>query len=165
MKMLDLNPDGSWKIPMSRRQMLRRFASGFGMLGLAGLLAEDFMSSALAAGEAAGSPLSVKPPQFPARAKRLIFLFMSGGPSHVDTFDPKPRLVQDAGKPLPFEQPKLVRTRTGNLLPSPFPFRKHGKSGIEVSDLSPNVAQRIDDICVIRSMLADTSTTTALVCK
>ncbi len=90
-----------------------------------------------------------------ARAKRIIFLFMSGGPSHVDTFDPKPRLAQDNGKPLPFEQPKLVRTKTGNLLASPFKFKKYGQSGIEVSELFPKVAGRIDDICVVRSMLAD----------
>src|SRR3984957_14397454 len=153
--MLNLNPNGSWHSPMSRRQMLRRFASGFGMLGLAGLLAEDFMASALAADVAAANPLRVRPPQFPAKAKRIIFLFMSGGPSHVDTFDPKPRLAQDNGKPLPFEQPKLVRTKTGNLLASPFKFKKYGQSGIEVSELFPKVAGRIDDICVVRSMLAD----------
>src|SRR5262249_19857255 len=75
--------------------------------------------------------------------------------SHVDTFDPKPRLERDNGKPLPFEQPKLVRTRTTNLLKSPFKFKKHGQSGIEVSELFPNVARHIDDLCVIRSMVAD----------
>jgi len=80
---------------------------------------------------------------------------MSGGPSHVDTFDPKPRLQRDNGKPLPFEQPKLVRTRTVNLLQSPFKFQKHGQSGIEVSELFPHIARCIDDICVIRSMVAD----------
>jgi hypothetical protein len=85
----------------------------------------------------------------------VIFLFMSGGPSHVDTFDPKPRLTRDNGKPLPFAMPKLVRTKTGNLLRSPFKFKKHGKAGIEVSELFPNVASCIDDLCVIRSMVAD----------
>jgi hypothetical protein len=137
-------------LPLTRRQMLSRFANGFGMLGLAGLLAGDVHGSA-----AADDPLAVKQPHYPAKAKRLIFLFMSGGPSHVDTFDPKPQLERDNGKPLPFEQPKLVRTRTTNILKSPFKFKKHGQSGIEVSELFPQVARRIDDLCVIRSMVAD----------
>src|SRR2546429_8029893 len=123
------------------------------MLGLAGLLADDVISSVLAEGKS--SPLTLKPPQFPAKAKRVIFLFMSGGPSHVDTFDPNPRLAQDNGKPLPFEKPKLERTKTGNLLGSPYKFKKHGQSGIEVSELFPNLASCVDDICVIRSMVAD----------
>jgi hypothetical protein len=130
--------------------MLTRFASGFGVLGLAGLFADEARADA-----AVDDPLDVKAPHYPAKAKRLIFLFMSGGPSHVDTFDPKPRLERDNGKPLPFEQPKLVRTRTTNVLKSPFQFAKHGQSGIEVSELFPNVARRIDDLCVIRSMVAD----------
>ena len=115
----------------SRRQMLRRFANGFGMIGLAGLLAEDVMGAALPGVGATGfspeslrgpNPLAVIPPQFTARAKNIIFLFMSGGPSHVDLFDPKPKLAEYAGKPLPFEQPKLVRTQTVNCLPSPYKF-------------------------------------------
>src|ERR1700722_6138395 len=153
--MLNLNPNGSWHSPMSRRQMLRRFASGFGMLGLAGLLAEDFMASALAADVAAANPLRVRPPQFPAKAKRIIFLFMSGGPSHVDTFDPKPRLAKDNGKPLPFEKPKLERTKTGNLLQSPWTFKQYGQCGTAVSELFPQISTCVDDLCVIRSMVAD----------
>ncbi len=93
--MPNLISNAVWGLPMSRRQMLRRFASGFGMLGLAGLLAEDMVSGVLAADDPAANPLLVKPPQFPAKAKRIIFLFMSGGPSHVDTFDPKPRLAKE----------------------------------------------------------------------
>ena len=108
----------------SRRQMLRQFANGFGMLGLAGLLADEAKADATALGNSTSNPLAVKPPHFPARAKRVIFLFMSGGPSHVDTFDPKPRLAHDNGKPLPFAMPHLERTRTGNLLQSPFKFAK-----------------------------------------
>jgi hypothetical protein len=135
--------------------MLHRFANGFGMLGLAGLLADDFASSLFAAGSASANPLAIRPPQFPARAKRIIFLFMSGGPSHVDLFDPKPRLQQDNGKPLPFEKPKLERTKTGNLLQSPWKFQKHGQAGIDVSELLPNLATCVDDMCVIRSMVAD----------
>ena len=136
---------------LSRRQMLARFANGFGMIGLAGLLAGETRANF----GATNNPLAVKQPHYPAKAKRLIFLFMSGGPSHVDTFDPKPRLARDNGKPLPFEQPKLVRTRTTNILQSPFKFHKHGHSGIEVSELFPNIARCVDDLCVIRSMVAD----------
>jgi hypothetical protein len=138
---------------INRRQALGTFANGFGMIGLAGLLAAE--GGKTRAADATANPLAVKPPMFEAKAKRVIFLFMSGGPSHVDLFDPKPRLTLDNGKPLPFAQPKLVRTRTTNLLKSPFKFSKHGQSGIEVSDLFPKVASRIDDICVIRSMVAD----------
>ncbi len=138
--------------PLTRRDMLRYFANGFGMMGLAGLLAPETRAGSA---QDSSNPLAVKPPPFEPRAKRIIFLFMSGGPSHVDTFDPKPRLKQEGGKPLPFAMPKLVRTRTGNLLPSPFKFQKHGQSGIEVSELLPHIASCIDDICVIRSMVAD----------
>src|SRR5438094_486879 len=127
----------------SRRQMLKHFASGFGMLGLANLFSSDVIASSLIS------------PRIPAKAKRVIFLFMSGGPSHVDLFDPKPRLSAESGKPLPFEMPKLIRTKTGNMLGTPYKFKKHGQSGIEVSELFPNVASCIDDICVIRSMVAD----------
>jgi hypothetical protein len=133
---------------MNRRQALVRFANGFGMVALAGLLAEESRAST-------GDPLALRPSQYPAKTKRVIFLFMSGGPSHVDLFDPKPRLDQDNGKPLPFEMPKLVRTKTGNLLRSPFKFGKHGQAGTEVSELFPNVAGCVDDICLIRSMVAD----------
>jgi len=139
---------------VNRRQMLKGFASGFGMLGLAGLFAEDFIANAFA-DVAKANPLTVRPSQFPAKARRVIFLFMSGGPSHVDTFDPKPRLLADMGKPLPFEKPKLERTKTGNLLASPWKFQRHGQAGIEVSELFPNLATCVDDLCVIRSMVAD----------
>ena len=101
------------------------------------------------------NPLAVKSPMFPAKAKRVIFLFMSGGPSHVDTFDPKPMLDRDNGKPLPFAKPSLERTKTGNLLKSPFKFAKYGQAGIDVSELFPNVAKCVDDLCVVRSMVAD----------
>src|SRR5437588_4179403 len=150
-----MNPENSFYLPLNRRQMLKCFANGFGILGLAGLLAEDFLSSALADTAASASPLLLRPPHFPARAKRVIFLFMSGGPSHVDTFDPKPRLADDNGKPLPFEKPKLERTKTGNLLASPYTFQKHGRSGIEVSELLPRLAECVDEMCIIRSMVAD----------
>jgi hypothetical protein len=133
---------------LSRRELLAAAGSGFGLLALADLLAAEEKRSA-------ADPYAVRPPHFPARAKRVIFLYMPGGPSHVDLFDPKPRLARDNGKPLPFEKPKLERTKTGNLLASPWTFRRHGRSGIEVSELLPRVASCIDDVCVIRSMHAD----------
>ena len=149
---------------ISRRDALRRAGCGFGMLALADLLAADGRaatsdgSSQHATAEKAdraAHPYAVRAPHHVARAKRVIFLYMPGGPSHVDLFDPKPRLAVDNGKPLPFEKPKLLRTQTGNLLASPWTFRKRGQSGIEVSELLPQTARSIDDICVIRSMLAD----------
>ncbi|MBI3875812.1 MAG: DUF1501 domain-containing protein [Verrucomicrobia bacterium] len=140
---------------LSRRAALTRFANGFGALGLAGLLAEDFVASALAQGTSSANPLNVQPPHFAAKAKRVIFLFMSGGPSHVDLFDPKPKLAEMNGKPLPFEKPKLERTKTGNLLASPWKFARHGRCGTEISELFPQLATCTDDLCVVRSMVAD----------
>jgi hypothetical protein len=137
----------------SRRQFLNNFANGFGMLGLASLFGSEARS--LSVPSATGNPLTVRSPHFSPRAKNVIFLFMSGGPSHVDLFDPKPRLTQDMGKPLPFEKPKLERTKTGNLLGSPWKFSKHGESGIDISELLPHTATCADDLCVIRSMVAD----------
>ncbi|GMV90547.1 MAG: hypothetical protein AMXMBFR82_03250 [Candidatus Hydrogenedentota bacterium] len=128
---------------LSRREALRTFANGFGMLGLAGLF--DTTASAVAPHSAHLVP----------RAKRIIFLFMSGGPSHVDLFDPKPRLLAETGKPLPFDKPALERTKTGNLLGSPWKFPKHGECGMEISELLPHLATCADDLCVIRSMVAD----------
>ncbi|HQR42971.1 MAG TPA: DUF1501 domain-containing protein, partial [Gemmatales bacterium] len=122
-----------------------RFANGFGMLGLASLMQQQLHASS-------DSSLAKLPR---ARAKRVIFLFMSGGPSHVDLFDPKPKLIELQGKPIPIEKPKLERTKTGNLFASPYKFSKHGQCGTEVSELFPEVAKHVDDMCVIRSMVAD----------
>ena len=95
-------------------------------------------------------------PHFPAKAKRVIFLFMHGGPSHLDTFDPKPRLIQDHGKPLPFKRPlTFAEGSTGNLLKSPWEFRQHGQSGIPISSLFPHLSKHADDLCIIRSMVGD----------
>ena len=131
---------------LTRRQSLKTFASGFGTLALANLFAQE---------SAAGAAATMALPHYAPKAKRVIFLFMSGGPSHVDLFDPKPLLTSDHGKPLPFEMPKLVRTKTGNLLSSPWKFKKHGQSGTEVSELLPHTASVVDELCVIRSMVAD----------
>src|SRR5262252_2507593 len=125
--------------PLSRRALLGRTAVGFGSLALASLLADE--SAALGA---AVDPLSAKPPHFPARAKRVIFLFMKGGPSQVDTFDPKPLLTRDDGKPCPIAKPRVQFAQTGNLLKSPWEFKKYGQSGIEVSDLFPYVGACAD---------------------
>lgn len=126
----------------SRRSLLQRSAAGFGGLALQGLLS---------AAEAE-NPLAAKNPHFPARAKRVIFLFMKGGPSHVDTFDPKPLLDRDHGKPLPFALPRVTFAKTSTLLKSPWKFRQYGESGLPVSDLFPHVAKCVDDLCIMRSL-------------
>jgi Protein of unknown function (DUF1501) len=133
---------------LSRRDLLRVSSAGFGGLALAGLLGQEQM---MAAGNAT-DPLAVKAPHFPARAKRVIFLFMHGGPSQMDTFDYKPLLKRDHGKPLPFARPKVVSSETFNLLQSPWAFRQYGQSGAWVSDLFPEVAKCVDDLCIIKSM-------------
>jgi hypothetical protein len=135
---------------ISRRQALRSAYCGFGLVGLTSLVA-----SASAASESA-NPLAPKTAHFKPRAKRVIFMFMHGGPSHMDTFDPKPRLTRDHGKPLPFKRPlTFAEGNVGNLLKSPWEFRRHGQSGIEVSELFPNVAKHVDDLCILRSMVGD----------
>ncbi|HWE37402.1 MAG TPA: DUF1501 domain-containing protein [Isosphaeraceae bacterium] len=139
---------------LSRRRLLGAAANGFGLLGLADLLEAEAGTPARSVAHDP-DPLAARPPHHAPRAKRAIFLFMNGGPSHVDLFDPKPRLTADHGKPLPFEKPKLARTTTENLMASPFKFSRHGASGIEVSGLLPQIGARIDDLCVIRAMVAD----------
>src|SRR5438105_7590323 len=137
-------------LPISRRHLLRRSACGFGMLGLTALLAEGSRAAE------ASNPLVAKAPHFAPRAKRVIFLFMHGGPSHLDTFDPKPRLTQDHGKPLPFKRPlTFAEGDTGSLLKSPWQFRQYGGSGIPVSELFPNVARHADELCILRSVVGD----------
>ena len=140
---------------LTRRELLARSANGFGLLALQALLAEQGVAGGAATLPAAGGPLAPRPPHFAPRAKRLIFLFMSGGPSHVDLFDPKPRLKAESGAPPPFARPKLERTRTGNLLGSPWKFARHGEAGIEVSELLPCLATQVDKLCVVRSLVAD----------
>lgn len=131
---------------LSRRAMLQRSAGGFGMVALSGLLAQEQARAAVA------NPLAAKLPHFAARAKRIVFLFMKGGPSHVDTFDPKPLLQRDDGKPPPFELPRVKFAEQGKLLKSPWAFKQHGQSGLPVSELFPNVATCIDELCILRSV-------------
>ena len=127
--------------PLTRREFLRRSGVGFGMLGLAGLLGPQTANASATRG-----------PHFAPKAKRVIHFFLNGGPSHVDTFDPKPALLKYAGQPLP--QTLLTERKTGAAFPSPFKFERYGRSGIEVSELFAKTAQHIDDIAVIRSMQA-----------
>src|SRR5262245_47956787 len=136
---------------LSRRDLLRRCGMGFGMLGLTSLLGENQLLEAV---PVSTSPLAPRAPHFPGKAQRVVHLFMNGGPSHVDTFDPKPALERYAGRQLPMENLRTER-RTGAAFPSPYRFRRHGQSGIEVSEIFPHVASCIDDICVLRSMYAD----------
>lgn len=129
---------------VSRRQILKTSAVGFGYLAFSSL----FDSDRAAHTDAAQREF----PPTPVRAKRVIFLFMKGGPSHLDTFDYKPRLQRDHGKELPFEKPRVQFAKTGNLLGSPWKFHQRGESGLPVSDLFPNVARHIDDLCLLNSV-------------
>ncbi len=128
---------------VSRRQMLAQTSYGVGMIGLASVLANRADAT---------TPLAVRPSHFPARAKRIIHLWMNGGPSQVDTFDPKPALLQYAGQRPPSTRGLTTERTTGGLMPSPFRFTRHGQSGLEISELFPQVARHADDLCVIRSM-------------
>jgi hypothetical protein len=131
---------------MTRRHLLQRAGAGFGSLALAALLADETRAASPTT-----SPLAPREPHFRARAKRVIFLFMPGGPSQVDTFDPKPELTKQNGKP----SPKLYLGQKRNLLASPWKFQKYGESGLEVSELFPHVGSCVDQLCVLRGMVAD----------
>src|SRR3954447_23951848 len=134
----------------SRRFLLRRSACGFGLMGLASLIEQN------ASAAEAANPLAPKNPHFTPRAKRVIFLFMHGGPSHLDTFDPKPRLIRDHGKPLPIKRPLAFADEPAGPLMKPlWDFKQHGESGIPVSSLFPNVATCVDDMCIVRSMVGE----------
>jgi Protein of unknown function (DUF1501) len=135
----------------NRRDMLRLSANGFGLLALADLL------SAADTPIDSKNPLAIRPPHFTPKAKRIIFLFMHGGPSQVDTFDYKPELKKHDGKPYPGQKPRVQFAQTGNLLASPWEFKPGGKCGTMISDLFPHVRDRADDLCVIRSIHADNS--------
>ena len=137
-------PHARFVAPFGRRHFLASVGTGMGLLALRAM-----------AGEPQVNPLAPLSPAFRPRAKRLIHLFMNGGPSHIDSFDPKPELARYAGKPLP--GPKLLTERpTGSAFPSPFRFMPRGQSGLPVSDLFPRIAQCADMLCVVRSMQSDT---------
>ncbi len=137
--------------PISRRTLLQRVGTGLGVIGLAGLLKDDGL---LGAETKAVNPLAPKPPHFAPKAKRIIHLFMNGGPSQVDTFDPKPGLTRYDGQKPPASI--MIERNSTTLMKSPYKFTPAGASGIPVSELYPKVAECIDDICVIRSMHTNT---------
>jgi hypothetical protein len=153
--------------------MLVRGANGFGALALSALLHDPAFGSAI--GEAppeagpdsaaarkglataAGGPLAPRPGHFPPRALSVIFLYMDGGPSQVDTFDPKPRLDREHGQPIKVKTHPTQFNNVGNVLRSPWPFRRYGESGIPVSDLFPNVGRCVDDLAIVRSVVSNFS--------
>ena len=122
---------------MNRRQMLSKSSTGFGLLALQGLI---------------GQSQVIASPHYTPRAKSVIFCYMSGGVSHVDTFDPKPKLQEMAGNPMPVKVERTQFNNNGNIFPSPFEFQKHGESGIPVSSIFPRTAKMVDEMAVIRSM-------------
>jgi len=130
---------------MSRRTLLERSAMGLGTLGLASVVADNDL-------RAADGPTARKSPHYPGRVQRVVHFFCNGGPSHVDTFDPKPMLDKYAGQPAPVTL--TTERKTGGALPSAFQFQKYGESGLEISELFAKTAQHADDIAVIRSMFA-----------
>ncbi len=136
---------------LGRRDFLLRHANGFGALALAALQAET----------ASTDPLQVRAPHYAARARSVIFLFLDGGVSHIDSYDPKPRVTAEAGRPIPLARPKLVRAESPLLWGSPFEFRQHGASGAHISSLFPHVAECADELTIVRSMVADHSEHTA----
>jgi hypothetical protein len=131
--------------PLSRRELLRTASCGFGYLALASLMAEQ------AAAESQ-NPLSAKAPHFTPKAKRVIFMFMQGGPSHVDTFDYKPQLATDDGKPAG-QQGNNPASRT--FMKSPWEFEQHGESGLYISELFPHLAKHADHLCLLNSLYTD----------
>ncbi|CAA9391484.1 MAG: hypothetical protein-putative related to sulfatases, partial [uncultured Phycisphaerae bacterium] len=174
-------PNGPDTRTASRRDFLRHAGGGFGMLALASLLQKDGLLAATAGGHAGAmsaagatgaarpptlanplaNPLAARPAHYAAKAKRVIFLFMSGGPSHMDLFDYKPDLVRLAGQPIPdsFGTFKTRRAVAKNKLLAPCrPFAKRGQCGTEVSDFLPNIAGCADDICLLRGCHGDSVT-------
>lgn len=129
---------------LSRREMLTRSSTGFGLLALAGLTGS--------AASTIPGPFAPRVPHRRPKARSVIFCFMSGGVSHVDTFDPKPRLARDHGKPMPVPVRPTMFNQNGNIMASPWEFRRHGQSGLPVSELFPHIGACADDLAVIRSM-------------
>ncbi|MDG3005017.1 DUF1501 domain-containing protein [Paludisphaera mucosa] len=152
--------NADFRRPISRREAIQQAGTGFGMLGLAALLGEAGLLGGPAAARAGTpgatlNPLAPRAPQFAPKAKRIIHIYLNGGPSQVDTFDPKPLLTKYDGKPLPQGNLSTER-KTGAAMGSPFKFRKYGESGLDVSEIFDRTAAHADDLCVIRSMQANT---------
>ncbi len=140
--------------PATRREMLLRCASGFGGLAMTALLRDPAFGEAL---KTADDPLTPRPPHFTPRARNVIFLYMDGGPSQMDTFDPKPRLDREHGQPIKVKTHPTQFNNVGNVLRSPWTFRPYGESGIPVSDLFRHVGECVDDLAIVRSMVSNFS--------
>jgi len=140
--------------PVTRREALCRIGSGFGMLAFAGMVGESMATAATMGGQSAAGPAATGGLHHPAKAKHVIFLFMNGGLSQVDSFDPKPMLDKYHGQPLPGRSIATER-KTGVLMRSPFTFKKYGQCGMDISELFPHVGGCADDICFIRSVYTD----------
>lgn len=148
------------RTPLSRREMLAQCANGFGALAFTALLAETARGGADSTGLPSSAPSGApgpRRPHFPARARSVIFLYMDGGPSQVETFDPKPRLTKEDGQPFGMKMEPTQFNNNGNTFGCPWEFNRHGQSGLPVSTLFPHVAGCADDLCVIRSMTANFS--------
>jgi len=143
-------------LPLSRREMLRRCSLGFGSMAFAGLFSENARGNAAAPQGSAAVPVQGQP-HFPPRVKNVIFCYMSGGVSHVDSFDPKPELIKRHGQPMPVPVKPTMFNQNGNLMASPWEARPRGKSGIMMTDLFPRIAECADDLAVIRSMTSSVS--------
>jgi hypothetical protein len=137
--------------PLTRRRMLLRCANGFGAVALTALLGDR------AFGHTDRNPLAARPSHFEPKARNVIFLYMDGGPSQMDTFDPKPRLAREHGQPIKVKVEPTQFNNVGTVLQSPWKFHQYGESGIPVSDLFPNVAQCVDDLAIVRSMTSNFS--------
>src|ERR1700722_5431057 len=139
--------------PLTRRDALRCVGNGFGMMAFAGMLGQS-LSRAMPLAGPDGNPLGAAKLDYPQRVKRVIFLFMNGGLSTLDAFDPKPMLAKYDGQPMPGGSISTER-RTGELMKSPFEFKKHGKCGMDVSELWPHISEVADDICWVRSVYTE----------
>ncbi|MFT4843141.1 MAG: hypothetical protein ACI8UD_000006 [Planctomycetota bacterium] len=146
-----MRPDLPSGLPISRRSMLRNCSTGFGLVALNSLLGETVNAQSLLLTDGA------KRPHFTPKAKHVIFCYMSGGVSHVDSFDPKPRLEKEAGQPMPMPIERTQFNQNGKIQPSHWPFHRHGESGIAVSELFPHMASVVDELAIVRSMTADFS--------
>ena len=135
---------------LSRRDLLFKGANGFGALALASLLQDRVTAQQ-------PSPLAPRPPHYPAKARSVIFLYMDGGPSQMDTFDPKPRLAREHGRRMSGRVEPTQFNNIGTVMQCPWRFRQYGQSGIPVSDLFPHTAQCVDDLAIVRSMVSNFS--------
>lgn len=143
--------------PQTRRDMLSRCALGFGSVAFASLLGEPAFGSRIRTVQDDKNPMAPRAPHFAPKAKSVIYLYMDGGPSQVDTFDPKPRLIKDNGKPFGMQIQPTQFNNIGKTLASPWKFHRYGESGLPVSDLFSKVGEHADDLCVINSMVSEFS--------